>query len=199
MKKTICILLALAGLLFAQQGGRGLAAQDRSRSGASEPKPPLSRINLNTINSGQKSHFKVYYQAKQLKLKKQFSKEKGFEPLYGPFFKYVQLLQPTAEKAAKEAAYKLMELKQAGAKDQLLVPVQKRVDMYASLVKLCKDAQKAYKENHPNQLNSLMEQYKNLETMLVAEGASVPKRDWLSPVEAELLIREYTARKNAKN
>ena len=92
-----------------------------------------------------------------------------------------------------------MELKQAGAKEQQLVPAQKRVEMYTTMVKLCKDAQKAYKENHPNQLNGLMEQYKNLETLLVAEGASVPKRDWLSPVEAELLIREYTARKNAKN
>ena len=71
MKKTICILLALANLLFAQQGGRGLASMDKSRSGAAEPKLPLSRLNLNSINSGQKSHFKVYYQAKQLRLKKQ--------------------------------------------------------------------------------------------------------------------------------
>ena len=199
MKKTICILLALAGLLFAQQGGRGLAAMDRSRTGAAEPKLPLSRVNLNTINSGQKNHFKVYYQAKQLKLKKQFSKEKGFEPLYGPFMRYIQQFQPVAEKAAKEANYKVMELKQAGGNEQKLAMVQRRADTYNSLVKLCKDVHKEYKEKHPNQLNSLMEQYKNLESMLVAEGASMPKRDWLSPVEAELLIREYTARKNAKN
>ena len=57
MKKTICILLALAGLLVAQQGGRGLAALDHSRSGAAEKSAPLSRFNLNSINSGQKSHF----------------------------------------------------------------------------------------------------------------------------------------------
>lgn len=198
MKMTFFILLAFMGLVFAQQGGMGLAAQNRSGSNAAERKLPMSRLSLNSINSGQKNHFKVYYQAKQLRLKKQFSKEKGFEPLYGPFFRYVQLLQPTAEKAAREAEFKAMELQQAG-KNQLAVTAKKRAELYNSLVKLCKDAHKAFKEKHPNELKGLMEQYKDLESLLVAEGASVPKRDWLSPVEAELLIREYTARKNAKN
>lgn len=197
MKKIICILLAFMGLVFAQQDGRG-AAQDRTGTKSPERKLPLSRLSLNTINSGQKNHFKVYYQAKQLRLKKQFSKEKGFEPLYGPFFRYVQILQPTAEKAAREAEFKAMQLQQDG-KNQLAGTAQKRAELYSSLVKLCKDAQKAYQEKHPNELKGLMEQYKNLESLLVVEGASVPKRDWLSPVEAELLIREYTARKNAKN
>ena len=198
MKKTICILLCIAGVLLAQQGGRAVASLDKTRSDNPANKVPISRINLNSLNAGQKNHFKVYYQAKLLKLKKQFSKEKGFEPLYGPFFKYVQLLHPIAEKAAKEATYKAMELKQSG-KEQLAVTAQKRADTYNSMLKLCKDAHKAYQEKHPNELKDLMEQYKTLEYSLIAEGVSVPKRDWLSPVEAELLIREYTARKNAKN
>ena len=77
--------------------------------------------------------------------------------------------------------------------------LQRRANTFNSLVKLCKEAHKAYKEKHSNQLSGLMEQYKNLESLLVAEGVSMPKRDWISPVEAELLIREYSARKNAKN
>lgn len=198
--KISYIILLLSGMLYAQlnaplniQSNAPTSVQKGNTANVSSDQKGI--LTLDTINADQKRHFNVYYQINKLKEDKTFSYELSYEPIYSPFIRFTQQLLPIAEKAAKDERFKAAQLTNRGNTYGAQVS-QRLGELYDVFVKICQNAAKEYQAKHPNNLNYLMEEYKKTEYYIIVSHGKVPKRDWITPLEAEVLIREYIKRLN---
>ena len=173
------ILLAFSLMVFADQ--------DKKISGIN----PLSLLNiksLENLNAAQKQHLEVYRQIKILKINKQYSSKKCFEPKYKPFVDFITQLEPLVMQEAQAYEMKATEFFSAGNTNMQAVAT-KRMNMCKTMAQLCKDAKEAYNDpKKHNKLGNYMGIYSNYEYAMTSEGIRMPKRNWLTPAEADLLI-----------
>ena len=173
------ILLAFSLMVFADQ--------DKKISGIN----PLSLLNiksLENLNAAQKQHLEVYRQIKILKINKQYSSKKCFEPKYKPFVEFISQLEPMVVNEAQAYETKAQQFFAEGRQD-LQAVATKRMNMCKTMAQLCKYTKEAYNDAKlHNKLANYMGVYSNYEYAMVAEGIKLPKRNWLTPSEADLLI-----------
>lgn len=180
--------------------------QAKQKSGARDPfddklskavsNAPKANFDFEKLSGKQKRHMEIYWQIKQLKLNNNYSKEKCYEPLYFPVAEFFAQLEPLAAKEALSWKEKSDAFLQAGKTEQSSV-ASRRQNIYMSMAKICHDFTKEYKAKKDKKLRNLMTQYKTQEVLMQVEGLKYPKRDWLAPGEAELMIREWERRRNA--
>lgn len=154
-----------------------------------------SNIEPSNFTSNQKAHFQIYRQIKAMRLNGTFRLEKCFEPKYKPFVAFVTAIQPNVAVEANNQLSKANKLFEEG-NVKASEPYQKRAKLCSELNKLCLDAIKAFKNIHTSsQLDNLMAQYTLLEIAIRKEGLKLPKREWLTPLEAELAIQRLPKQK----
>ena len=178
--KMILYMILLAISLMA------IADQDKTVSGIN----PLSLSNIKSENltPAQKQHLEVYKQIKILKINKQYSPKKCFEPKYRPFVDFVTQLEPLLLNEVQAYEAKATQFMTEGNANMQAVAV-KRMNMCKTMAQLCKDAKEAYNDpKKHNKLANYMGIYSNYEYAMTSEGIRMPKRNWLTPAEAELLI-----------
>ena len=191
MKTRLSMLLLALSLV-------AIVAQERKVSGINA----LSLANISSfekLTPGQRQHLEVYRQIKLLKLNKQYSPKKCFEPKFKPFVEFISQLEPMVINEAQAYETKSQQFFAEGRQDLQAVAV-KRMNMCKTMAQLCKDTKEAYNdEKLHNKLANYMGVYSNYEYAMVAEGIKLPKRNWLTPSEADLLItrlyRNMTAQK----
>ena len=180
MKTRLSMILLALSLM-------AIAAQDGKVSG-------INALSLSNINSfekltpGQRQHLEVYRQIKLLKVNKQYSPKKCFEPKYKPFVEFISQLEPMVVNEAQAYETKAQQFFAEGKQD-LQAVATKRMNMCKTMAQLCKDTKEAYNDvKLHNKLANYMGVYSNYEYAMVAEGIKLPKRNWLTPAEADLLI-----------
>ncbi len=145
------------------------------------------------LSSEQKKHLQVYWQAKKLRLANKYDHKKDFEPQFGPIAASVEAAYPVLLEVAKKAEAMRDENFQAG-KQRLAERADICAGYYRELAKICQDIVAAYKEQNGGKIYPLMIAYRRGEANLLLEGVSVPKREWLTTHEAEMLSRAIARR-----
>ncbi len=164
-------------------------AQEKSISGLNPLS--LSNAHFEKLTPKQKQHLEVYRQIELLKANGQFSSKKCFEPKYKPFVDFVTLLEPLAFQEAQAYEAKAAQFLTEGNRE-MQAKATKRMNMCRMMAQLCKDAREAYNnEKLHGKLSNYMGTYSNYEYAMTVEGIKLPKREWLTPSEAELMIVRY--------
>ena len=180
MKMILSMILLAFSLML-------MADQDKTVSGIN----PLSLANIKSMENltpAQKQHLEVYKQIKLLKIRKQYSPKKCFEPKYRPFVDFVTQLEPMVIREAQAYGEKVTQFMTEGNINMQAVAT-KRMNMCNTMAQLCKDTKEAYNDpKKHNKLANYMGIYSNYEYAMTAEGIRMPKRNWLTPAEADLLI-----------
>ena len=177
--KTVMILLAMSLMSYAAPNGKV--------SGVN----PLSLENIKSIEKlsmEQRQHLEVYRQIKVLKNNGKYSPQKCFEPKYKPFVVFITQLEPLVTQEAQAYEQKASEFFSVGNTNMQAVAT-KRMNMCKTMAKLCKDVKEAY--NDPkmhSKLTNYMGIYSNYEYAMTVEGIKLPKRNWLTQAEANILI-----------
>lgn len=198
MKKTLTLIVALFSALC--------LAEQTKVTGVTQL--TLQKLDLSKLTPAQKQHLETYRQIKMLKLNNQYDGKKCFEYKYKPFVLFMSELYPLAMQTAQEYEAKVNEAIENGNKTQQDAAM-KRMNICAELAKLCKESVDTYKKKaeggNTRSLENYMGQYANFEALMQMNGIKYPQRQWLTPTEAELLIRKFylkqmqeAAAKNAK-
>ena len=177
--KLSMILLALSLMAFSAQDGKVSGINAFSLANISS---------FEKLSPGQRQHLEVYKQIKILKINKQYSPKKCFEPQYKPFIEFISQLEPMVLNEAQKYDAMAQQFFAEGNKE-MQAKATKRMNMCKTMAQLCKDAKEAYDdEKQHNKLVNFMGVYSNYEYAMAAEGIKLPKRNWLTPSEADLLI-----------
>jgi len=174
---------------------RGLSAEERAQQQQEEllKKELWKYPELDKLSSAQKKHLQVYWQAKKLRIQNKYDPKKDFEPQFGPVAAGTDETYPALLEVIKNAEAKRDEYLQAG-KQNLAAKADKCAGYYRDLAKICQDINTAYKEQNGGKLYPLMTAYRRSEANLLLEGVKVPKREWLTTYEAEMLSRAIANR-----
>ena len=174
---------------------RGQSAEERAQQQreALLKQELLKYPELEKLSSAQKKHLQVYWQAKKLRLANKYDHKKDFEPQFGPVAASVAAAYPVLLDVAQKAEAKRDDYLQTG-KQRLAERADICAKYYRELAKICQDIAAAYKEQNGGKIYPLMSAYRRCEANLLLEGVSVPKREWLTTHEAEMLARAIANR-----
>ncbi len=199
LPKTLRLLLLLLLLPGFPAGSQQPSAQPQTRRQTAEERAQQQREallkkellkypELEKLSAAQKKHLQVYWQAKKLRLANKYDHQKGFEPQFQPIAEGATAAGSALLEVSKRVEAKRDEYLQAG-KQQLAGRADICLQFYRELTKICQDIGDAYKEQNGGKIYPLMGAYRRCEANLLLEGVSVPKREWLTTHEAEMLTR----------
>ncbi|MBR0458206.1 MAG: hypothetical protein IJJ26_03120 [Victivallales bacterium] len=178
-------------------------------------KAMLATPAVGNLNESQKKHFQIYAQVKKLRRQGKYNKEQVFQPIFKPVNDFFLQNAEVCEKQVNHLRKKLAEIEEAYTnlaqddspqsklKRKNLQAQSERIEEYAlqykEIVDIAKKFFKEYPKKRPNNLQKLMADYRATEQKLIMAKQPIPKRTWLSSVEAELLIRQVEANQNKKS
>ncbi|MBQ6470483.1 MAG: hypothetical protein IJJ33_00740 [Victivallales bacterium] len=158
------------------------------------------QVTLQTLSAGQKKHLQLYQQLRQLKLKGQYNQSKVFEPMFKSPAEFANNLSLNVAREMQRIQTAMEKAKETNPKANLQ-SYQTKLN-YLILVRHCCDKiTHAYQKRHTGNIRAAMIAYAFIETLQEQQNQKLPKRDWLTQLEAEKLMREIDSqrRKNKQN
>lgn len=154
------------------------------------------------FSDAQKQHAKIYYQIVIQLRKGQHDFDKSFKAFYGPIVNDCERLYKEHKKY--EAFFRQKANSSMENNKQEIAKKQEKARLYfEQLADLTQNISEAFKKMDSSKIDNSLVEYKQIEKNLLALGAKIPQRNWVTVSEAEIFvaqaIRNTRPRKQSQN
>lgn len=196
--KTILILLfwVVSMTCKAQEAKEAQSEKAHVTKDVAQMYSKVEYYDYNALSPAQKKHFELYRRQKQMKLAGTYDPKQCFAPIYTPMAEFAKQLRPLAVDAA-EKAQKTFEKLTRENKTQMAKRIQMHYNAYVTIAKQCDKVESAFKERKTGELEEALTIMQRQMIALKNEGLKVPKREWLTQKEAEIIMQKVAKQKKA--
>ncbi len=199
IKLILVAILSTACMVFSQkkadQKPNPKTAEEQKQA-AAKAQALVESLKFENLTANQRRHYEVYSHVRQLRAEGKYRQKECFEPMYSPMGAYATQLHPLVQRAAQRLQLQAENLLKDGKEDSAKRVLRQQA-LYREMGKICEEMVAAYKSRTVSKMAASIRQYNGHAELMLNEGAKLPKREWLTEDEAELVYRIQEAGKRA--
>lgn len=197
IKLILVAILSSACMVFSQNKAdrqANLKAAEEQKQAAARAQALAESLRYENLTRDQRRHYEVYAHVRKLRAEGKYRQKECFEPMYGPMGVYAQQLHPLVQKAVQRLQLQVDRLLQEGKNDSARRVLRQQM-LYREMAKICEEMVAAYNSRTVSKMAASIKQYNAHAELMFNEGAKLPRREWLTEDEAELVYRIQEADK----
>jgi|GEM_PF-2630625 hypothetical protein len=199
IKLILVAILSTACMVFSQNRAdrqANLKAAEEQKQAVARAQALVESLRYENLTRDQRRHYEVYAHVRKLRAEGKYRQKECFEPMYSPMGAYATQLHPLVQRAAQRLQLQAENLLKDGKEDSAR-RVLRQQELYQRMAKICEEMVAAYKSRTVSKMAASIRQYNDHAELMLNEGAKLPKREWLTEDEAELVYRIQEAGKRA--